>query len=107
MFTCVSMSYLQFSLLRFVDHLWAVPQDVAVQDPKVLNVVSDDVGHLGLVFSNHHPEIPYRVKDRILSLFINKDYLIHQHITSYLCCMGSLYGNVSAGKHLQGEHIGH
>lgn len=54
------MFYLQFSLLRFVDHLRAVPQDVAVQNPEVLNVVFDDIVHLRFIFSDHHSKIPLR-----------------------------------------------
>lgn len=54
------MSYLKFPLLRFVDNLRTVTQDVAVQNPEVLNVVFDNIRHLGFVFSNHHPKIPFR-----------------------------------------------
>lgn len=50
--------YLQFSLLGFVDHLRAVTQDVAVENPEVLNVLFDNVAHLRFIFSNYHPEIP-------------------------------------------------
>lgn len=60
--------YLQSSLLRFVDHLRAVPQDVAVQNLEVLNVVLDDIGHLGFIFSNHHSKIPLKGTDKMFYL---------------------------------------
>lgn len=62
-----AVPYLKFSLWRFVDHLRAVPKDVAVKNPKVLNVVSDDIGHLGFVLSNHHPKITFKDKNNIES----------------------------------------
>lgn len=69
---CVcAMFHLQFSLLRFVDHLRAVPQDVAVQNPEVLNVVLDDIGHLGFIFSKHHSKITLRDTEKMFSLKCN------------------------------------
>lgn len=56
--TTTRFCYLQFSLLGFVDHLRAVTQDVAVENPEVLNVVFDNVVHFRFIFSNYHPEIP-------------------------------------------------
>lgn len=94
---CFAMVYLQFSLLRFVDHLRAVPQNVAVQNPKVLNVVFDDIVHLRFIFPNHHSKIPLRGTES--NVFSWSTINLRAHMLNILCCRTGIL--TAAVKHFE------